>query len=113
MRLALIISLALIACTHPAPVAAPTPAPANAAIDYAHMLAPKVACVPVGDAAAVCDFARILAYCHVGGGTAPGCDAFANLQPREPEKKHEEKPSEAPKVEEKKPDSKPPEAKKK
>lgn len=112
LRLPLVIVFVLFACTKPAPVA-PSVAPQGRAIDYARMLMAKVECVPLGGDAAICDFGRVLAYCHVGGDMVPGCDAIADLRPKKPEPKQEAPKPEQPEtkpveVEAKKPDAKPP-----
>lgn len=97
-----LLPLALVfACSKPTPVT-PKAAPENQAVVYAHLLTKDAHCAELGADTAVCDFGRVLAYCHVGNG-APGCDAFADMRPKQPEppKAEEKKPEPA------KPDEKP------
>lgn len=103
LRLALIVSLALIAsCTHsPAPAAPTSPtARNNAGCDYAKSVSKNGVCLiqandvhmhslagnelVVADTAIV-DFGRVLAYCWSGPGAGSDCSVLANMNPQPPQ----------------------------
>ncbi len=97
-----LVAIAVIACTKPAPVGPSSP-PENLACQQARTIDKNAACLPLRTAVAgVPDIALadvgsgVLVRCSAGEGMGAGCAPFADLRPRQEQPKPEPAPSSPP-----------------